>query len=175
MRASVAADDVPVGPCDESSVFLSARARRATGARADAAPPSGGVMKDKTKKKTKKTRAKGTPRDAPRAGADLGGAWDMGVPLDAADGALAMRTALSATTDEARLILGLDPFTFRHLTRYPPAPTETMAQIGLAPGDLDGPIRAWINRDFREPKLKDDLLSGDIRGTTKWSALLAMI
>src|SRR5262245_48054363 len=84
------------------------------------------------------------------------------------------RIALASLNDEQRLIAGLDPLTHRKLAENPPAPSETMQDIGISATNLDTVVRSWINRAFRAPRGLPPLISGDIKSGTKWSKLLEM-
>ena len=83
--------------------------------------------------------------------------------------------SLAALSNEDRLRAGLDPLTRRDLVVDPPRANETMQQVGVSSTNLDGPVRSWINRAFREPKGLTLLTRGAITTATIWQALVAMM
>lgn len=79
---------------------------------------------------------------------------------------------LKALTDAEALVAGLGVFArSRDLQKFPPKPDETLAQLGIGPSNLDGPVRAWINAKFRRPRGWPLFASGDLTVDLTWSDL----
>lgn len=78
-------------------------------------------------------------------------------------------------SDEQILAIALDPLTRRDLIDAPPGDGETMQQIGISATNLDGPVRSWINKRFRQPRDLSLLTRGKIKSDTTWSKLVKVL
>ncbi|MFO0530380.1 hypothetical protein [Brevundimonas sp.] len=86
-----------------------------------------------------------------------------------------MSTLLALATageTRARLIAALDLFTRDDLVANPPADGHSMQKIGVGATNLDRYIRPWINQTFRDPKGLARLVSGDLKVSDTFAAIL---
>lgn len=90
--------------------------------------------------------------------------------------ATAFKAVIEDDPVRARLTVDLAAYVdkSRSFATHPPQDNETMAHFGIGKQTVDRRVRTMINDRYRTPLRKPLLLTGEIKVTTTFAALLGM-